>query len=70
MLSYSSPSGQVLVYDPKTKSVEQLLNNLVFANGIVLSDDETSVLVSDLGRMRILRVINMQQLKTKLLNFN
>ena len=42
-------------YDPKTKQSETLLDDLYFANGIALSDNEDYLLVNDLARGRILK---------------
>eukprot|EP00095_Tigriopus_kingsejongensis_P012744 snap_masked-scaffold2995_size10807-processed-gene-0.0 protein:Tk12744 transcript:snap_masked-scaffold2995_size10807-processed-gene-0.0-mRNA-1 annotation:"putative hemomucin" len=51
----SAGSGRLLKYDPNTNSSQVLLNGLKFANGVALSDAEDYVLVSDLGRNRILK---------------
>lgn len=42
-------------YDAKTKQNTVLIDNLIFANGVQLADDESFVLVNDLNRNRILR---------------
>ena len=42
-------------YDPKTKMSETLLDDLYFANGIALSDNEDYLLVNDLARARVLK---------------
>ena len=42
-------------YDPKTKMSETLLDDLYFANGIALSDNEDYLLVNDLVRTRVLK---------------
>lgn len=47
--------GRLLVYDPATKTTEQLLDGLYFANGIGLSQNEDFVLVNETGRYRVTR---------------
>lgn len=42
-------------YDAKTKKNSVLLDGLHFANGVILSDDESFVLVSETARGRVLR---------------
>jgi len=49
------PHGRLLVFDPATGETEMLLDDLYFANGIALSDDEDFVLVNETGRYRVTR---------------
>ena len=49
------PSGRLLVYDPRDKSVSLLLDNLYFANGVALSAGEDFVLVNETFEHRIMR---------------
>lgn len=49
------PHGRLLVYDPSTGATDMLLDNLYFANGIALSQNEDFVLVNETGRYRITR---------------
>lgn len=49
------PHGRLLVYDPTTGRTEVLLDDLYFANGIALSQDESFVLVNETYRYRITR---------------
>jgi sugar lactone lactonase YvrE len=51
-----SCTGRVLEYDPATSAVRVLAHGFSFANGIVLSADETSILVAESGRYRVWRV--------------
>jgi len=64
VLSYSKPNGFVASYDPKTKEVNILKDNLVFANGVQVDEEEKFLVVSDLGRMRLLKVIIKLAIKT------
>ncbi|MBM4280655.1 MAG: SMP-30/gluconolactonase/LRE family protein [Deltaproteobacteria bacterium] len=50
------PSGRVLRYDPRTGAVLVLARDLSFANGLVLSPDESSLLVAETGRYRLWRL--------------
>jgi sugar lactone lactonase YvrE len=50
------PSGRVLRYDPRTGAVLVLARDLSFANGLVLSPDESSLLVAETGRYRVWRL--------------
>lgn len=47
--------GSLWVFDPVTGETENLIDNMVFANGVSLSPDEDFVLVSENGTYRILR---------------
>jgi sugar lactone lactonase YvrE len=49
------PNGRFMKYDPKTKEVSLLIDGIHFANGVALSQDESFVLVSEMGMYRILR---------------
>ncbi len=49
------PHGRLLVYDPASGETDMLLDNLYFANGIALSQNEDFVLVNETGRYRITR---------------
>jgi sugar lactone lactonase YvrE len=50
------PSGRVLRYDPRTKTTTVLLRDLVFANGVALTADESALLVAESGRYRLWRI--------------
>jgi len=49
-------NGRLLAYDPKTKSTRVVLGNLVFANGVAVSPDQSFVLVVETGKYRVHRV--------------
>ena len=49
------PHGRLLVFDPASGETEMLLDNLYFANGIALSQEEDFVLVNETGRYRVTR---------------
>lgn len=49
----NSSSGRVLEYNPKTQKTRVLMNNLSFANGIALSEDQQYLLVNETGKYRI-----------------
>lgn len=49
------PWGRLLVYDPADGSTTMLLDDLYFANGIALSENEDFVLVNETYRYRITR---------------
>lgn len=49
------PHGRLLVYDPANGETDMLLDDLYFANGIALSQNEDFVLVNETGRYRITR---------------
>ncbi|KFI07171.1 SMP-30/gluconolactonase/LRE family protein [Massilia sp. BSC265] len=51
-----SASGRVMEYDPRTKHVRVVADSLSLPNGIVLSGDETQLLVSESGRYRIWQI--------------
>lgn len=47
--------GNVYAFDPATGSVEKLVGDLSFANGVAVSDDNTFILVVETGEYRILK---------------
>ncbi|XOZ32250.1 SMP-30/gluconolactonase/LRE family protein [Halomonadaceae bacterium KBTZ08] len=47
------PHGRLLRYNPATGKTETLMDNLYFANGVALTEDERSVLVNETARYRI-----------------
>jgi sugar lactone lactonase YvrE len=51
----SRPSGRLLRYDPQTKTASVKLDNLFYANGIALAQDESFVLVAEFLAFRITR---------------
>ncbi|BFZ12080.1 hypothetical protein BsWGS_15119 [Bradybaena similaris] len=55
------PNGRLLMYDPATKTSTQLLDGLLFANGVQLTKDKSAVLVVQTFRLNILKY----DLKTK-----
>jgi len=52
----SAPNGRLLKYDIRTGECSVVLDELVFANGIAVSPDETYVLVNETMRYRVKRV--------------
>ncbi|GAB1868282.1 Adipocyte plasma membrane-associated protein [Camponotus japonicus] len=52
---FSNPSGRLIRYNAAKKKNEVLLKNLVFANGVILSDDESFVLVAETLAARIVK---------------
>lgn len=48
-------NGRLLRHDPETGETETLMDDLYFANGVALAEDEDSVLVNETGRYRIQR---------------
>lgn len=48
--------GRVFAYTPNDRSLELLANGLQFANGIVVSYDQKSLLVNETGNYRILKI--------------
>ena len=57
----ADPSGRLVKYDSKAKTNTVLINNLHFANGVVLAKDESFVLVAETVMSRVHRY----DLKTK-----
>ncbi len=51
----SKPHGRFLSYDPTTGEVKVLLEDLYFANGVALSQQEDFVLINETYRYRIVR---------------
>ncbi len=51
----SSTTGRLFNYQPKTGELNLVLDNLGFANGVVLSEDEDYVLVNETTRHRVTR---------------
>ena len=51
------PSGKLFVFNPEQGETHVLLDGISFANGILLSKDESFVLVVETGRFRILRCV-------------
>lgn len=49
------PHGRLLVYNPATGETDMLLDDLYFANGIALSQNEDFVLVNETARYRVTR---------------
>lgn len=49
-------NGRLLAYDPKTRATRTVLKDLVFANGVAVSPDQSFVLVVETGKYRIHRV--------------
>jgi len=47
--------GQVIEYNPETGIARVIVDGLNFANGVAISDDQTFLLISDLGSYRILK---------------
>ena len=51
----AQPHGRFMSYNPQTKMVKVLLDNLYFANGVALSENEDFVLVNETYRYRIMK---------------
>jgi len=51
----TKPLGGLYLYDPSLKTVETLIDGTYFGNGVVLSKDETHVLMTETTKYRILR---------------
>lgn len=49
------PNGDLLHYDPVTNSMHTVVSNLFLPNGITRSNDGQSILISEMGKARILR---------------
>lgn len=52
----SRPTGRLIEYDPKTKQARTLVDDVAFANGLLVDPDETYILFVELNRAQILRV--------------
>lgn len=50
-----NPSGRLIHFERKTGKLTVLVDNLWFANGVVLSPDEEFIVVSDLGRSKLVK---------------
>ena len=50
------PNGQLLAYEPATKTTRVVLSALHFANGVAISSDQTFVVVCETGRYRLHRI--------------
>lgn len=51
-----SASGRVMEYDPQSARVRVVADRLCLANGVVMSGDETHLLVSESGRYRVWQI--------------
>lgn len=51
----ANPSGRLIRYNAATKTNEVLLENLAFANGLLLSEDESFVVVAETFTSRIIK---------------
>jgi sugar lactone lactonase YvrE len=51
-----TPTGRVFEFDPETKKSRLIAHGLSFANGIALSDDETTLFVNETGRFRVWKI--------------
>lgn len=51
----AKPHGRFMRYNPQTKETEVLLDQLYFANGVAISQDEDFVLINETYRYRIRR---------------
>ena len=51
----SRPSGRLLHYDPATRKARVVLDNLFYANGVAVADDDSFVLVAEFLAFRITR---------------
>lgn len=49
------PDGGLYSYNPKTKTVQTLINGAFFGNGVALSKDNDFVLMVDLAKYRVVR---------------
>ncbi|XP_070167646.1 adipocyte plasma membrane-associated protein Hemomucin [Polyergus mexicanus] len=52
---FANPSGRLIHYNAAKKKNEVLLENLAFANGVLLSDDESFILVAETLACRIIK---------------
>ena len=50
------PTGRILAYRPTTKSTEVLKDEIPFANGVALSDDEKSLVFTETTSYRLMRL--------------
>ena len=49
------PNGGLYVYDPATRSVETLIDGTYFGNGVVLSEDEDFLIMTETTKYRLLK---------------
>jgi len=47
--------GQIIAFNPATGDAHVIIDGLNFANGVAISEDQTFLLISDLGSYRILK---------------
>jgi hypothetical protein len=52
----SKPSGRLLAFHPSNSSVETLVSDLVFPNGIELHPDQSSLILASCSRSQLIRV--------------
>lgn len=52
----NSSTGRLLEFDPATKETRVLIQDLSFANGITLSEDEQHIFINETGKYRIWKV--------------
>ena len=52
---WGQPNGRLLSYNPNTNITSLLLDNLYFANGVALSNDESFLLVNETAASRVRR---------------
>jgi len=53
----SAGSGRLLKHDMASETTQVLINNISFANGLVLSPDEDYILVCEMAKSRILKYV-------------
>ncbi|KAH9496162.1 hypothetical protein Btru_012178 [Bulinus truncatus] len=49
------PDGRLLMYDPVSKNTTQLVEGLLFANGVQLTKDKSAVLIAETAKFRIMK---------------
>jgi len=47
--------GQIIKFDPRTRQARVIIDNLNFANGVAISEEQAFLLISELGSYRILK---------------
>ncbi len=50
------PSGRLFVFDPRDNSLQVMLDDLAFSNGVALAQDESFVLVNETYQARVTRL--------------
>ncbi len=55
MVMLTAPTGRVLKYDPKTRKSEVLMDDVAFANGIVLSEKEDYFLAAECSTGKVFK---------------